>query len=384
MSKVETRFFSLTETIDWSKILIEKPTTSSFTKEGSTISTCTSLVYYVEKGKKYKVLFEIAPQEILGIFENFVMSKPKIQENLNGYQITYPLNSFHTIECPEKEEVETKNRFDFLHKASVDAIIKFCEEENAKENSHDADQLQKPENVRTEYTSSLPGPTRSQYTQAANRKRPALAVKALYELAKVKDEKSGQKITDPSKSKVAYLKLMTKGLGDKLEVNTDIYGPNNKLMPATAFVWNTGDGKTKKGLAHPVILWDRIYFGQHGNTPCGASNKIFVAEMNYTPSEGSSIRIPRCLGPNNSVATIMEENMNEYSAFNDVNNEEVGENTGFGTGDESEETQKEEESVAEEVVPETAPEVIIRKKKSDRSEKVERSEKKKGSSKDRK
>lgn len=323
MSKVETKFFPLSESIDWSKIVVEKPITSTFTKEGATISNCTSKVYYVDEGKKYKVLIEIAPQEVLGIFESHIMSKPKTLNFLNGYQLTYPLNSFHTIEAPSEEELKTKVILDFIHKTSVIAVDKFCKEENDNEMKHDATQSQKPEKNRIDYISSLPESTRSQYTQASKRKKINTVVKSLYESTKMKDENSGQKVADPSKSKIAYLKFMTSGTGHKMITNTDIYGPNDKCMPIKSFVWINGDGYTKKGIAHPVLLWDRIYFGAHGNSPCGASNKVLIAEMNYTPSEVSTIKIPRCLEPNPSVATIMEESMDEYIGFDDdeINND---------------------------------------------------------------
>ena len=289
MANFDIKFFPLSEPVDWSKIVVEKPVTSSFTKESSTISNCTSTVYYIEDGKKYKVLMEMAPQEILGVFQSHVMSRAKVEENLNGYQITY------TIGTTTLEEIETKKRLDGIINASAEAMIKFCKEENDNEAAHDKEQTNKPESERTEYSSSLPASTRSQYTQAAKRKRSAQAVKSIYEFAKVKDEKSGQKVVDIRKPKVAYLKLMTKGQGDKLEVNTDIYSSNDELIDVKEITWTLGAGNTKRGIVHPVLLWDRVYFGQHGNTACGASNKIFIAEMNYDKYESHSAKIPRCL-----------------------------------------------------------------------------------------
>ena len=43
--------------------------------------------------------------------------------------------------------------------------------------------------------------------------------------------------------------------------------------------------KYVSGFGHPVIHWDGIFWGSHGQTSYGASARLRVSEMNFTPSD---------------------------------------------------------------------------------------------------
>ena len=58
--------------------------------------------------------------------------------------------------------------------------------------------------------------------------------------------------------------------------------------------------KYVSGFGHPVVRWDGIFWGSHGQTGYGASARLRVTEMNFTPSEFNSMTSFRMLPSNNA------------------------------------------------------------------------------------
>ena len=60
--------------------------------------------------------------------------------------------------------------------------------------------------------------------------------------------------------------------------------------------------KLIRGVGHPVVHWDGIFCGSHGQKASyGASVRLRVSEMNFTPIEDSSVPHRRMLAPNTSL-----------------------------------------------------------------------------------
>ena len=69
------------------------------------------------------------------------------------------------------------------------------------------------------------------------------------------------------------------------------------------------------GIGHPVVLWDGIFWGSHGQTSYGASARLRVYEMNFTPDDNNNNMTRfRMLGPNKAKAQESDEEIEvEYT-----------------------------------------------------------------------
>ena len=83
---------------------------------------------------------------------------------------------------------------------------------------------------------------------------------------------------------VAYLKLHTKGTGNKMKCWTKIYNSEDYEQPFGEFLSDIG---VMPDLTTAKIILDlqSIYFGSHGNTPFGASIQLRVREVKLTRIE---------------------------------------------------------------------------------------------------
>jgi hypothetical protein len=258
-------FIGLKDKPDWTKIVIEEPETNEFKKENQTIQWTTSKVYAKgPNGSKLPIYFQIAPQTIWGISGNWDMKLKKedrTMDNIDGFQICYPMTTLDTKDDPTENEKITKSRFDKIWELTKDAGIKFCDlpEEDLK----------------------VPGPTSNSFAGAKDGGNWKRFIKPMYEHSMIVNEKTKRKTPDTTKPQKAYIKLDTRGKGKKLACGTIITGPGNKNVRPEVYM-STEDTPVM-GNAEPVILWDEIYWGQHGTNPHGGSAKIKLSEMNFTP-----------------------------------------------------------------------------------------------------
>ncbi len=290
-------FVPLGASLDISSIVIEDPITHSFKKNDTTIEWTTSEVYsYGSNGEKRKIYIQLSKQHTFGVSGSYpleVAAEDRCLENLEGFQVCYPMTSLKTINNPTDEERATKQIMDDAFDITVDALKRFCEV--ARE-----DRL-------------VPSPTYSAYSTAARDKDWDYAVKRPYEHASSND-KSGKKIKDLSKPRRTYLKFATKGKGAKITCETQIYGPGDKLVTPYHYMSKPG-GNSIRGDSDIVIIWDNIFWGAHGRSSHGASLRFRVAQMNFTPTAGTTLTTRRLLPPNTTPAELDIDDETEADYF---------------------------------------------------------------------
>lgn len=300
-------FVPLTEAakFNWKRVVVEDPVTHSFTKKGTTttIEWTTSNVYYKgDKEEKLPIFFQFATQKTWGFNGIWNLNCPieeQTLENIEGYQICYPLTSTETVNKPTNEEVLTKMILDKTWEITVDAMKRFCQEE-----------IEVIENGEKIKRSKLCGPAENSFSTAEKKKNMALAMKPNYEYANTVDKKTNNKFVDKTKPQRTYIKLLCKGKGHDLKCETKVYGPGDRLVsPAKYMSTNLG---YVQGETEPVIQWDSVFWGSHGTKkPYGGSNRFRVSEMNFTPQNGSSISRRRMLSPNESVVEDNDDNSDD-------------------------------------------------------------------------
>ena len=74
-----------------------------------------------------------------------------------------------------------------------------------------------------------------------------------------------------------YIKLLSKGKGKKIKCETNIFGPGDRKRSPFKYIGT-------HGACHPVVHWDSIFCGPHGQASYGASIRLKVTEMNFSPS----------------------------------------------------------------------------------------------------
>ena len=102
------------------------------------------------------------------------------------------------------------------------------------------------------------------------------AVKPLYDYSTTINQKTGEKYKDYINPMRAYIKLLTKGKGKNIRCETNIFGPGNKKRSPFKYMGIHGS-------CHPVLHWDGIFWGSHGQASYGASIRLRVTEMNFSP-----------------------------------------------------------------------------------------------------
>ena len=270
---------------DWGSVVVEEPVTKPYTpKRGSTFESVTSEVYFPgPNGEKRPIFVELAPQNFWGVSPTYPYGMRKENQNydtIDGFHIAYPLTSISTVDNPTEDERITKCNLDEMWEITCEAMQRFCSVKKEKR--------------------KVPPPTYSAFGTAKADEDWSYAVKPLYEHPKTTD-KFGQKVPDLSKPMKMYIKLITSGKGRNLRCFTKIYGPGDKQVSPFKYNSIRGDG-------HPIVLWDGIYWGSHGRTSYGASLRLRLTEMNFTPSQDPSrLSSRRMLPPNKAVSEEEEE-----------------------------------------------------------------------------
>ena len=101
-------------------------------------------------------------------------------------------------------------------------------------------------------------------------------IKPIYDYRTSTNQNTGETYKDYTKPQRTRIKLLTKGKGKNIRCDTNIFGPGNKKLSPFRCIGVHGS-------CHPVVHWDGIYWGTHGNTNYGASVRLRLTEMNFSP-----------------------------------------------------------------------------------------------------
>lgn len=274
---------------DWSTVVITEPTTQVFNKkDGSAPIELTSSKVFVRgpQGQELPIYFQVAKQTVFGISGNWEMFTPKEKqtaENLKGFQIGYPLSSLENFANPNDDEKQTKETFDMIHKTSAEFIVNECK---------------KPINADPE-TRKIPTVTYNNYSAVRKTKNPNQFVKPIYEWGKSEDKVTKAKFVNKEKPQTAYLKLVTRGKIGALKCETQIYGPGDKIVSPLKYMRFSNDAPYILTDVEPVVHWEGIFYGAHGKTGYGASNKLRIVQMNIMPAQRASSLPKRRMVPHN-------------------------------------------------------------------------------------
>jgi len=273
--------------------------------KGRTIVTSVGR-YLNDKGEACEPYFEIANQTCF-LALSYLENKPKEPEYVNGIKLTYYLTSQDTVKSPTTDEAYTKKIFDGI--ADFNWKIYEYEASLSREKR------------------TIPDMSRNAYMAAKEEGR-EYALKPVYEQGNKLDDnkkpikKNNKNVKDADSQLRTYLKFLTYGEGRDMTCKTQVYGPGN-VMDKTGMKYALADkdGKTKPGLAEPVLLWKGIFWGSHGSTqPWGASTQFAVHEVNWTP-----------ISFGNGQTRFLKENtaLPEEAASDEESSELEGENTEF-------------------------------------------------------
>lgn len=341
-------FISLNDTdFDWSRIVISEPTTKIIAKQGGggSISNTTARAYILSStGKELPVYFQGAPQMTWGINGSWDMNVPRTQqtlENMKGFQINYPLTSNETMKNPTPAEIQTKKCFDECHKAAVAAVIKECKKpENDPKN-----QDNKTRTVPLVTVKSFKGSSDDDFMKPA------------YNWQKSTDKQTQSRDIDMKKPKSTYIKLASSAgqSGAPPKCQAEIYGPGDKLVSPFKYMKIKETDKTIVTEVEPVIHFEGIYYGQHGDSGCGASAKFRIVQMNIKPiAFQSSLPSRKLLSSNTATELDLSDDddngvgsqfisphvksseptkVNEADLDDDAKDDDDGEMSGADTGD---------------------------------------------------
>jgi hypothetical protein len=262
-------FIPLGEDFDWSSVVISEPETQSFAKKGQEpIKSTTSKAYVLgPNGEKLSIYFQIATQKVWGINGNWQMGTPKelqTPETLKGFQIGYPLTSTETFTEPTDDEIHTKHCFDEIKRICFEAVAAECENPRSKKSE----------------TRKVAAATYNSYKTNKD-DEPDAILKPIYEYPNLIDKTSKKKTgLNKEKPQVAYLKLVTRGQSPNLVCATQIFGPGDKLMNPMKYMRFSETDKAILTEVDPVIHFEGIFYGPHGDKPYGASIKLRIVQMN--------------------------------------------------------------------------------------------------------
>jgi len=258
---------------DISRLVFHDPHTSTFNVgDGSVDNTMSYAFYTNDDGQECKMFFPGPPQNCFGVeyqYDINVAESDKNPSNAKGLQISYPLTSLSSVTNPKPEEKALISLIDEIWNAAAEV----GKQEILREN------LLIPE---VSYNSFVAAEKRGLWTNA---------LKKPMEHPNLKSDKNKKGGLDKTKPMRMYVKLLTKGRGTKLRVDTPFYGPGDKLESALKYI-------KKQGVITPCFWFEGIYWGAHGRNPQGASLRFKLVEANYVPVKNLNAPSHRMLGKN--------------------------------------------------------------------------------------
>ena len=176
------------------------------------------------------------------------------------------MTSPSTVDEPTPAEIATRHTFNMMWETTVDALKKFCEKKKKDR--------------------KVPSPTYNAYmtykedgswtNNEMTYENWTYEVKPLYDYSTTINQKTGEKYKDYTKPMQTYIKLLTKGKGKNIGCETNSFGPGDKKRSPFKYMGI-------HGACHPVVHWDGIFWGPHGPASYGASIRLRVTEMNFSP-----------------------------------------------------------------------------------------------------
>jgi len=272
---------------DESRLVVTDPISTSFKGEDGVtdVNDCSSRIFYLdENGNPCDFCSPFPTQRTFGFNNTYVYTKLETDENLNGMQVCYPINSLNTHNKPTPEEKAAQNMLDAIWRA----VVAKGKEEAEKEDS------------------KLPPASVGSYMSA--RGKMERFIKPILEHPILKNPDPKIRVPDTTKPKRLYAKLITKGKGLQMKALTQVYGPGDKLESPTKYL--SRKGEMKQGDIEPVFKFPKVFWGPHGQkSPCGGSVKISLIQCNYSPAHANTGGIPkkRIVGPNSSEPVEEEE-----------------------------------------------------------------------------
>lgn len=256
-------------TFSTDNVVIKDPETSEFNGISMTKSTGK---YLDENGNEADLYFDGPSQSVFGVsylFEMNTKEDEQVPENAKGLQVCFPITSLSTMKNPTPEEQAFSDLLLGLFNMAYDK----GQEEATLDNPR------------------IPQSSVSSFLAAGIKGNKEKAVKMPFDYG----NQQGKKVKDLTKPQRMYIKLFTSGKGEKLKADTRFYGPGDVTMSPLKFIG-------QRGIMSPVIKWEGIYWGSHGQTPCGASLIFRLAEATFTPQRSAGLTPKRLAGKNNADA----------------------------------------------------------------------------------
>ena len=267
------------ETLNSDNLFIKPPFKTKISKGSLPISFSVSDGYYSDDNvTQFKLYLILPPRDLFGFNESHPLGQESRPDNLNGYTIGWQLYS--SVTMPTEEDLLCESAFD----AFYNRIWQQCKELEAK---HGKDS--------TKWDLSVPKSMKPSIMEDD----PTDFLKPILEFPKIKDAKGVvTEEVDTTKSKRAYFKLETRGEGEKMSVETDVYQgfSDDKSLDIKVHPRDFIGSRMKAEIA---LRWDGIFWGTHGNKPYKASLRMKVAEIRFVLTQGSRYKIGggRLLGP---------------------------------------------------------------------------------------
>lgn len=291
---------------DWSKIVIENPITKT-SKDGSNTWVVSPPVYYAYNGPnglvKLEIYFQAEKQRIWGIggkWENAILKENQTVDNVEGYQVGYPMTSLNTVKCPTPTELETIKCFDQIWSITQKHVLDKCLEEDQRNPEVNATP-KIPEGIHTQYI-GVKQKAKKAKDDAAKMEVWKGFIKPTYSPTTIPDKtgnKNAPKVYDYSKPLKSYVDFVCFGggtSGKPLKCDTKVRGPRNvEVNPKKYF---SSMDNSIMGDAELVFKWLDLYWGGHGNASYKVSARLRVKELNFTPVTSSSLVSNQFLSPN--------------------------------------------------------------------------------------
>ena len=134
----EPIFISLDSDFDWNTIVVSEPKSKPFNKGRSNVQNkwVTSDVYVQgPNGVKRPIFIELSKQFFSGISGVWPFGTDKDSrrlETLEGFQISYPMTSIHTMDFPTTEEIKTRKALDKVVEITLKSLKKFVANQNQR------------------------------------------------------------------------------------------------------------------------------------------------------------------------------------------------------------------------------------------------------------
>jgi len=246
---------------DMSKLIIEKPEESTF----NDITSVTSKIYYRSDDGKPAILYvEGAPQYSFGVNRQYPFAcqeTDKTEDKIIGYQMCYYLTSIENVNSPSEAEQHTIDWVNGLHAKVVETA---SDQEVLSELPQGVQKLLNP---------------------------PETGVKPIFEHPSIidpTDVRKKRRIPDLAKPQRGYFRLAYSKKSKK--IGTRFYDPDGAEVNPLAYL-------DMRGHMHPLFRIDNVYFGTHKDRPFGASIKLTLAQVDFTPEVTTQIPSHRLLGP---------------------------------------------------------------------------------------